>query len=243
VTALTYARYDLLKTFRNRRFLIFTLGFPLLLYVFIASANEHVTVAGIPFPVYYMTGMVAFGTMNAVTSGGGMISLERNVGWTRQLRVTPLPVWAYMATKVARGYLMSSLTIIVLYIAGMALNVSLSVGGWLLMTALVLVGLAPFAALGVLYGHALSADTMGPALGGTSSLFAFVGGAWFPLSSTGVLHDISQLTPSYWLVWAGHAGVTHQAWPLKGWLVVLVWTVVLARLALLAYKRDLGKSV
>ena len=243
MSSLTYARYDLLKIFRNKRLLIFTLGFPLLLYVFVASANKHVVLGGIPFPVYYMGGMVTWGAMGGVASGGGVIALERNVGWTRQLRVTPLPVWAYMATKVVRGYVMASLTIIALYIAGISLNVHFTVTGWLLMTGLVLVGLLPFAALGILFGHWLSADTMGPALGGSSALFAFLGGAWFPLASSGVLHDISRLIPSYWLVQAGRAGLDHRAWPLEGWVVLVVWTAALSRLALLAYQRDLGKSV
>jgi len=98
LTAVTYARYDLRRLYRNRRFFIFTLGFPLVLFLFVANSNKHVVVEGIPFPVFYLTGMVAWGTMNSVSAGGGIIALERAVGWTRQLRITPLPVRAYMAT-------------------------------------------------------------------------------------------------------------------------------------------------
>ena len=98
MTAVTYARYDLRRLYRNRRFFIFTLGFPLVLFLFVANSNKHVVVEGIPFPVFYLTGMVAWGTMNSVSAGGGIIALERAVGWTRQLRITPLPVRAYMAT-------------------------------------------------------------------------------------------------------------------------------------------------
>jgi ABC-2 type transport system permease protein len=49
------------------------------------------------------------------------------------------------------------------------------------MTGLILVGLLPFAALGVLLGHLLTPDTIGPAAGGLVSLLALVSGTWFPL--------------------------------------------------------------
>ncbi|HTV12081.1 MAG TPA: ABC transporter permease [Acidimicrobiales bacterium] len=242
MTALAYARYDLLRVVRNRRFFIFSIGFPLILYLVIAGSNKDKTIASIPFPVYYLTGMTAWGSMNGVVSGGGLISLERSLGWTRQLRVTPLPPWAYMASKVIRGYAMAALTIIFLYLAGLAMSVHLAISGWLLMTGLILVGLLPFAALGIMLGHLLTPDTLGPALGGISALFALLGGAWGPLGQTGAFHDIARALPSYWLVQAGEAGLTRTAWSSTGWIVIAVWTVVLARLAMLAYRRDTAKN-
>ncbi len=47
--------------------------------------------------------------------------------------------------------------------------------------------------------------------------------------------------PSYWLVQAGHVAVGGAAWPLKGWLVIAVWTLVIARVAQRAYRRDTGR--
>ena len=55
--AINYARYDVIKTFRNRRFFIFAVGIPLILYLIFAGANRHVKIEGIPFPVYYLAGM------------------------------------------------------------------------------------------------------------------------------------------------------------------------------------------
>jgi ABC-2 type transport system permease protein len=243
VIAINYARYDVIKTFRNRRFFIFAVGIPLILYIIFAGANRNVKIDGIPFPVYYLAGMASFGTMNASTSGGAVISLERAVGWTRQLRITPLPVWAYMASKVIRGYVMSGITIIVLYAAAVvSFNVHFTAGGWLLMTGLILVGLLPFMALGILLGHLVTPDTMGPALGGLTALFAIFGGAFGPLATTGWFHDFAQALPSYWLVQAGRAGLTHVSWPLEGWEVLAVWTLALGRLAMISYRRDTSKA-
>jgi ABC-2 type transport system permease protein len=182
MTSLTYVRYDLLKVLRNRRFFIFSLGFPLVLFLLLAGTNRHAVEEGIPFVDYYLTAMVAWGTMNSVTAGGGIIALERAVGWTRQLRITPLPVWTYMLSKVVRGYAMACTSIVVLYVAGLFMGVNLSVGGWLLMTGLIFVGLLPFSALGILLGHLLTPDSLGPALGGITALFALLGGSFLPLA-------------------------------------------------------------
>lgn len=243
MTAVAYTRFELVRTFRNLRLLLFSLGFPLVLYFLIAAPNrnEHsIGGTGISFPLYYMVGLVSFGAMTALISSGARIASERTDGWTRQLRITPLATRAYFRAKVITGYAMAGLTIALLYAAGIALGVSLPAGRWLEMTALILVALIPFAALGILLGHLLTADSIGPATGGVVSLLALVGGTWFPVSS-GILHDFGQFLPSYWLVQASHVSLGGQAWDATGWIVIAAWTVGLAILARIAYKRDTGR--
>jgi ABC-2 type transport system permease protein len=238
----TYVRYEVVRTFRNVRFFIFSLVFPLVLYFVVVGANRNVknfAGTGLPFALYYMVGMVSWGAMAAVTAGGARIALERSVGWVRQLRLTPLRVPTYFGAKVLSGYALAMVSILLLYAAGFGFGVRLPAASWLRMTALILVGLVPFAVLGIWLGHVLSVDTMGPTLGGVTALFALLGGAWGPIAGdNGFLHDLAQLLPSYWLVQAAHSAFTQQWWPLKGWVVCAVWTFVLVRFAQRAYRRD-----
>jgi ABC-2 type transport system permease protein len=241
MNALVYTRYELLRTFRNRRFFVFSLAFPLILFYAIAGPNRNVhdlQHTGISAPLYFMVGLAAFGTMNAVLAAGARIAGERTVGWNRQLRLTPLTPRAYFRTKVVTGYLMALATIVVLDAAGASLGVSMPAGRWLHMTWMILVGLVPFVALGIVFGHLLTADSIGPVMGGTTAVFALLGGVWFPISSHGALHDIAQILPSYWLVEAGRIGVGGQGWGTRGWIVVLVWAVGLTAAARYAYRRD-----
>jgi ABC-2 type transport system permease protein len=238
MSSLTYTRYELVRTLRNTRFFIFSLAFPLILFYLIGGANKAATLGGIPFPTYYMSGMMSWGTMAAVLAGGARIAAERTVGWNRQLRLTPLTPRAYFRAKVLTGYGMAIISIVLLVVAGLTLGVHLAAGRWLTMVALVLVGLIPFAALGVLLGHLLSVDSMGPALGGITTLFALLGGAWGPIGQSGVMLHLVQLLPSYWLVQAGHVAFTGESWPGKAWLVIAVWTVAFTALAVRAYRRD-----
>ena len=242
--SLAYTRYEMLRTLRNRRFFMLSLGFPLILYFLIVSPNRHVQNfdgSGISFPLYYMVGLASFGTMGAMLSCGGRISGERAVGWNRQLRISPLSTGSYFRAKVLTGYMMALISLLALYLAGISLGVTLGAGEWLEMTGLILVGLVPFAALGILLGHMLTPDSIGPAMGGGISLLALLGGTWFPITGGGFLHGVAQLIPSYWLVQASHVAIGGHAWPAKGWIVMIAWTIALGLLAGRAYRRDTSR--
>jgi ABC-2 type transport system permease protein len=238
----TYTRYEVLRTFRNVRFFIFTIGLPLLLYVVLTGSNRHQTVLGVPFEVYELSGMAAWGSMAAMLGIGARIAAERQMGWSRLLHATPLPPRAYFAAKVVAAYALTLLTIALLDVAGVAMGVRLSAGAWLTTTALLLVGLVPFVALGIAMGHLLGVDTMGPALGGTTAILALFGGAWGPIAEHGLMLQLVQKLPSYWLVQAGRVASGGHAWPLQGWVVMAVWAVALARLAVWAQRRDTARA-
>ncbi len=235
-----YLQFELLRTFRNRRFFIFSLGFPIVLYYLIAGPNRDETDlahTGLSAPLYFMVGLTAFGTMNAMLSAGARISGERAVGWNRQLRITPLTTREYFRAKVTTGYAMSCLTLVALYAAGMTLGVTLTGGEWVRMTGLILIGLLPFAALGIVFGHVLTPDSIGPAMGGSTALLSILGGVFFPITN-GVMLKIAEALPSYWLVQAGHVGLGGRGWTTTGWIVVAAWTIGATALARWAYRRD-----
>jgi ABC-2 type transport system permease protein len=242
VSTLAYSRYELVRALRNRRFFVFSLAFPVTMFFLIAGPNRHQQLDGIPFAVYYMSGMITWGGMAAVIASGARIAAERALGWHRQLRLTPLPVRTYFAAKVMAGYLTAAMTIVLLYVAGASMGVRLPAGDWIAMTVLILVGLIPFAVLGVLLGHVLTVESMGPVLGGLTALLALVGGAWGPLVGHGVFRTLTEGVPSYWLVQAGKSATTGAGWPVAAWAVLAVWTVALLALAVRVYQRDTART-
>jgi ABC-2 type transport system permease protein len=237
----TYLRYELVRSVRNKRAFIFSLIFPLVLFYAVAGANRHIQLEGIPFPTYYLAGMASFGTMVAMTSVGARIAAERQAGWNRQLRLTPLSTRAYLRAKVLTGYLTALVTLVLLFIAGATLGVHLTPRNVLHMTELVFVGLIPFAALGIWIGHLFTPDSIGPFIGGGISLLSLLGGAYTPIATHGALHVISQATPTYWLVQAGHTLAGGQAWSARGWITVAIWAVVLGGLAARSFRRDTSR--
>lgn len=242
MTSATYFRYEVLRNFRIWQFIFFALAWPLIVFFAVTSANRHAVFDGVSFPLYFMTGMAAMGTIIGVVSRGSLIAVERSIGWTRQMRITPLRASAYFAAKVLCGYLMALLTIAVMCLAGVFMGVRLSAGEWLAMAGLLLVGLIPFAVLGILLGHLVSPEALLPAVGGITTLFAFLGGAYgFLVAKSGLMFDLIKALPSYWLVQAGKAVLGHGGWPAEGWIVIAAWTVVLVPLAVAVYRRDTSR--
>jgi ABC-2 type transport system permease protein len=238
MSSLVYTRYELLRTFRNRRFFIFALIFPLILFYLVAGSNRHAHLDGISFPLYYMAGMMAFGSMSAVLAGGARIALERTAGWTRQVRISPLSMVAYLRAKLLSAYLMALLSVLLLSLAATTLGVHLNVGDWLLMVGLILLGLIPYAVMGIALGNLLTTDSMAPAQGGITALFSILGGSFGPIAKHGALHQISSLLPSYWITQASRTVLDGHVWAGKGFLVIAVWTAAMIRLAMVAYARS-----
>ncbi len=244
MNVLAYARYELARTFRNRRLLFFSLGFPLALYYVVAAPNRHegdLAGTGISAPVYFMVSLAAFGAMNTVLGSGGRIAAERTLGWNRQLRLTPLSTRNYLRVKVATTYVSVLVTIALLYVAGATLGVHLQAGRWAGMTLLLLAGLVPFAGLGILLGHLVTADSIGPAVGGTTALLALLGGVWFPVTG-GAMHAIAEALPSYWLVQASQVGLGGHGWSALGWAVMVAWSLIAAGGAAWAFRRDTQRT-
>jgi ABC-2 type transport system permease protein len=245
MSSVAYIRFELLRTFRNRRFFLFSFGFPLVLYFLIAAPNRHVhslNGSGISAPLYYMVGLAAFGSMNAMLATGARIAAERQVGWNRQLRTTPLTPRTYFRAKVLTAYVVAVGSLVLLALAGTVLGVRLPAHDWLRMGWLMLVGLIPFAVIGVAIGHLVAAESIGPVIGGSLAIFAFLGGVWFPISGSGALHDIGEALPSYWLVQAAHVALGGRGWTSRGWLVVAAWTAVMLIVAVRAYRRDTARA-
>ncbi len=239
----TQLRYEILRTYRFPATVGLTVALPLVVYYAVTPGNRGHLTEGIPFPLYFMTGMAAYGAMWGAMAPGGRVARDRASGWTRHLRTTPLRPGTYFVSKVVTGYLVAIPTLVLLYLAGVSLGVRLGATTWLEMTGLLLIGLAPFVVIGITLGHLLTVEAMVPAVGGTVVLFALLGGAFGRLFTSGAGLTIVKLLPSYWLVQAGQSASRGGGdWPPEGWIVLAVWMAALVPLAVLAYRRDTSRA-
>ena len=233
----THLRYDILRMYRVPTTVVITMAIPLVVYYAVTPSDRHTHPEGIIFALYFMTGMAAYGAMWAAVAPGAHIARDRARGWTRHMHTTPLRTGTYFISKVLTSYLVAIPTLVLLGLAGASLGVRLGATQWLEMGGLLLIGLAPFAVMGIIVGHLVSVEAMAPAVAGPVVVFALLGGAFGRLFTGGVGLTIVKLLPSYWLVQAGKSASGGGDWPAEGWVVVAVWTIVLVPLAVLAYRR------
>ncbi|MFJ6772975.1 ABC transporter permease [Kitasatospora sp. NPDC091257] len=193
----TLIRLEILRTLRNRRYLLFTIAYPALMYVFFINAYGSTQLAGgLPVKTYFMVSMATFGAVGAVLTGSAQrISLERKSGWVRQLRLTALPGRAYTVGKIAATAVTTLPAILVVFAVGASQGVSLSVPQWLGLAAALWLGSFVFAALGVALGYAAAPDAVQPIVMITYMAMALLGGTWFPVS--GSLERFARFNPVY----------------------------------------------
>ena len=244
MNAATHVRYELLRSVRNRLTWALSLALPLVVYYAVASGQRHAFVyaAGVSFPLYFMTGMAAYGAMFAAIGPGGRLARDRARGWTRQLRITPLRARTDYLAKTLAAYLVALPALVLVFLAGVTLGVRLGAAQWLEMSGLLLIGLVPFVLMGIILGHLVATDALVPVMGWLVVFFALFGGAFGSLFNSGAMLTVVKGLPSYWLVHAGAAALLHGDWPAEGWIVLACWTAALVPLAVLAYRHDTGEA-
>ncbi|MEZ0066153.1 ABC-2 type transport system permease protein [Streptacidiphilus sp. MAP12-20] len=229
-------KLEVLRVLRNRRYLFFTVLFPVMMFYFYATGFKNQMFNDISYKTYYMVSMATFGTVGAALNTAMRISLERKSGWTRQLRLTALPGWAYVLSKVVAAGVVTLPAVLAVFGMGAVEGVRLSAGTWLGMGLLVWAGGFVFSAAGVALGYAAAPDAVQPITMIGYMGMAFLGGVWFPL--TGGLKSIGQYTPIYLyneLAKSPLNGVSVGAGQVAG---LVAYLAVFAALAAWLYQRD-----
>jgi ABC-2 type transport system permease protein len=226
--ALTQA--ELRRLFRNKRYFIFTVGFPVVLYLLVAK-NVSATAYGISFAAYYMVTMATFGAFSGSLTGNAQrISQEKKDGWIRQLRLTPLPANAYVISKVLVSMAITVPSILIVLLLGRFYgDVHLPVWEWFAIAVTIWFGATIFAALAVAIGYRYAPDQVQPISILLYFVFALLGGLWFPLS--GFLGDIGKLTPTYDAVKIGSDVIGGASVPAGLAIGLLVWLGIFVGLA------------
>lgn len=236
----TFLRLEILRALRVPRFYVFTIGMPLLMYLLLGSIYGTDPVEGTTVAAWFMVSMSVFGAMGAATTVGGRIAVEREIGWTEQLLLTPLTGRAYLAAKAGTAFLVAIPSLLLLYAAGRVFrHVQLPLSTWAEVFGWTMLGLVPFVALGILLGHLVGGEALGALSGGLFTLLALLGGIWFPVDQMpDGLASIARATPSYWLAQAGREPLAGHTIGLHGVLVLAAWTAVFAAAAAGRYRRS-----
>ena len=229
---LAFGRFEVGRLLRSWRFLAITVGFPVIFYIlFLGDHTAGKVVDGtVPWRVYLMISMCSFGALvAALNAAGTRLSMERASGWARQLRVTPLPAWSYVATKVAASMLVVLPVIILVEVVGAGFgDVRLATTTWIGLTLLLWATSLPFAVLGVFIGFLVAPEAAFPVVTGLMFVLGYFGGLFTPVDQMpGSLQFIAHLIPSYHQVSLAIASVDGQTLALSHWLILAGCVAVL----------------
>jgi ABC-2 type transport system permease protein len=241
---LTYLRLEILRVIRNRRVLIFSILLPSILEVVLGSEYKNGDVNGASATAYLMVSMGIFGALSTAMGISGSIAVERQVGWNRQLRLTPINPLKYIASKVLLSLFMVVPTLLVVYALGIgALGVRLSGAVWTQIFLGSWLSALPFAALGLVVGYLAKPDSIQQINGLVFFLLALLGGLWLPVESMpSLMRTIAKYTPTYWAVQVAHNPLFHDKVNGTAILVLLAWAVGLGVIGLRRFQADTARA-
>lgn len=193
--------YELLKTLRQPAFVLPSLAFPVVFYALFAillpgnwGSYERAT--------YLLATYGVFGVIGPALFGFGVgLALEQQQGLLRLKRVSPMPISAYFVAKIVMSLVFASIIYGLLSLVGVFFgDVDIGFGEWLQLGAVLLVGVLPFCALGLLIGSMVGGQAAVAIVNLVYLPMAVLSGLWIPLFVfPQFMQDIAVIWPAWHL--------------------------------------------
>ncbi|MFJ8534498.1 ABC transporter permease [Streptomyces sp. NPDC093591] len=241
-------KLELARVLRNRKFMFFSVIYPSVIFLLASNQNGtdgKVAGTGLTVAAYVMVSMASFGALTAVLMGNSeRIAKERESGWVRQLRLTPLPGRGYVLAKTASAAVVSLPSIVVVFLIAAAVrDVRLDAWQWVALTGAIWAGSLVFAALGVAIGYLASGDAVRPITMIIYFGLSILGGLWFPVSGfPRWLQDIADWLPTHAYAALGQAIEQSRAPHAKDIAVLAVSFALFTGGAAWLYRKDTLKA-
>jgi ABC-2 type transport system permease protein len=240
--SLTFLRLEIRRLLRNRRTVIFTLVIPPVFFGAFGTGHTHETAGRGNVTAYVMISLAVYGAMIATTAGGASVAVERAVGWSRQLRLTPLNPGAYVVIKVLTAMVLGALSVAIVFAVGALGGAHMPGWAWVVSGLVAWVCALVFAAFGLFMGYLLPSENVMQILGPVLALLAFFGGLFVPLSILGSgFRTLAEYTPAYGVGVLARAPLTGDAVTAGAVLNVVLWTLLFAAGAVWRFRRDTAR--
>ncbi len=239
---LTLLGLELRRMLRNRRTIVFTLLFPAgLFFAFGSGTQGQQSVGNGNVSAYILVSMALYGAALTAAASGTSVALERSLGWSRQLRLTPLSPTSYILVKAVVALSLGAIAVAVVNLAGaLQHKASMPIGVWVSCAVLTLFSTLVFAALGLFVGYLVPGENAMQLLGPGLAIFSFLGNVFIPITQGTTMWHVAALTPMF-----GVAEISRA--PLTGglpWYAVVnaaVWFAIFVAGAAWRMSRDTAR--
>ena len=231
---------ELKRAFADWRFIILTIAMPVLIYISTSHQYDG-TINGTPVASYLLVSMAVFGGIGAaLTACGPRVATEREIGWTRQLRLTSMSSIDYVLVKLMSAAVITLVAIVaVLGLGGLANGVRMSAWHWLASGLAVWVGSWVFCVISLMLGYMFNSSSITVGLMVVNLGFSMLGGIFWPVDGfPTVLRWLAEATPTYHLAALGHHAQDGHLPPASDLVVLAGYLVVSLAASAWLYRRD-----
>lgn len=176
------AWYELLGVLRTPAFAIPSLAFPVVFYVLFAILLPGKW-GDYEKSAYLLATYGAFGVIGPALFGFGVgLAIERERGLLELKRVSPMPAFAYFLAKIAMSLVFGLAVVSLLSIAAIGFGgVRIEPLVWLKLVSVLLLGTAPFCALGLLIGTLVKGQAAVAIVNLIYLPMSVLSGLWMPI--------------------------------------------------------------
>lgn len=210
--------------------LFFSVVMPVMFFALFASLfGDQPSASGIPVGATMLATYGAFGVVSVMLVNPGIaVAEDRTRGWLRVKKVSAAPIGSTIAAKVLAA-LPYALLVLVAITAVSLLTTGpvLTVGTWLRLVAVLLLGSLPFALLSLAVGFVASSNAAVAVLNAVLFPMVVASGLWFPPEMLpAFVGTIAQFLPTYHLGQLALAQLTGA--PALGHALALLLTSAIA---------------
>jgi ABC-2 type transport system permease protein len=235
-----YSKRNLKELISDPISLIFTIGLPAFLMIFMISLNQslNVNVAFNPENFVPSTIIFSYGFLTMFT--GMLVSKDRCSSFLSRMFVSPLKAKHYILGYMLPITIIALAQAIILYVIGFSIGLDISINVLISIPFLGLISIM-FISFGLLLGSLLRDQQVGPISSILIQVVAFLSGMWFSLDLIGgVFEQIGYILPF------AH-GVDMVRFILQGeyseiwyaFAIISIYTVVITFLAIKVFKKNM----
>jgi ABC-2 type transport system permease protein len=236
-----YARFEIRRTLRDARFVLFLVAMPAMLYLLLSGFSGTGTEDGLAAPAAFMVAMMCYATIgSACYAIGPPLAQERASHWMRQLQIMPLRGTSWLAVKLIQGGLLILPGTVIVAVAALITHPpGLTPVRWAGLAVILLLGSLPFTVLGLTIGEALDGQVANSATLFTVIGLSFAGGLLIPDKQLPhAVREISTALPSRQLADLAQAAAAGHQPSVASAGVLMLWTLAAAGAALALRRRD-----
>jgi ABC-2 type transport system permease protein len=191
------ARFEFLRLLRTPSFALPSLLFPPLFYLLfgVLLNKSNGDAARYLLATYGVFGVMGVGLF----AFGVTVALEREQGFLTYKRALPMPPGAYLFAKMCMAVLFAiMISLLLAALAATVGGVTLRASQWLLLFAINVIGVLPFAALGLYIGSLIGGQGAPAVVNILYLPMAFLSGLWLPLKLLPAwIAKLAPVWPSY----------------------------------------------
>jgi ABC-2 type transport system permease protein len=239
-------RYDQKQFWRNPASVFFTVMLPLIFLFIFATifGNDEVETLGVKTTTYYVPAIITLAVISATTQSLAINLVEDREGGTlKRVRGTPLPAWAFIASRVGNALVVSILMVVIVAVIGrLVYDVSIPTTTLPAVLLTLAVGAFSFCCIGFALTAVIPSEDAAPAITNATVLpLYFISGIFIPESEIpeGVLQvadafPIRHFFEAFFAAW--NPDTTGAGIELGNLGIVLAWGVAALIAALLTFR-------